>query len=181
VARVLSRSFRPRGPRRQTDWALGLVSSAYVNIPAASKVLITRFTAAQMAAVAPGTIVRVRGMLSIKSDQVAAREEFQGAVGLGFVNETAGALGVTGIPGPCGGGAGEVLYDGWLYHQFFQQMFELGTAVGFDSQGSTNYVIDSKAMRKFDGDVSLVFIAQNINAANGFDLSAQFRILVKAG
>ncbi len=153
-------------------------AAAFTNIPAASKVLLARFTAAQLLDQAPGTLIRTRGLLSVKSDQVVAREDYEGAFGCAFVNETAGALGVTAIPGPSTAGS---IFDGWFVYQHFTGMLEFGTAVGFDGRAVNHFPIDSKAMRKFDADESLVIMAENENAGNGCDLAFQARFLIKAG
>jgi len=165
-----------RTSRRQTDWAFVFLSTSSTNIAGTTKTLLSSISSANLAGIAPATIVRTRGIVTVKSDQVAAREEYNGAMGLGFVNETARALGATGVPGPTTLAA----WDGWFVHQFFHQMFELATGASIDCQGATSYVIDSKAMRKFTDDVGLVLVAEN-SGSNGFDISISLRLLVKAG
>ena len=165
-----------RGVKRATDWQLATLSSGYVTVAANSKVLIASIGSSALAGISPATIVRTRGMLSVASDQSAAPEAQIGGFGVGFVNEVARALGVTALPGP----VNEALWDGWFVHQFFQQRFEELSQVGFDTTGAIQYVIDSKAMRKFESDEGLVFMVEN-NATTGFQVALQLRLLVKAG
>jgi len=164
--------------RRQTDWAITVQTLAYVTIAAASKVLLTSFDAASLRGIAPATIIRTRGVLSIRPGAASTNQEQLGAFGVAFVNETAGALGVTAIPGPGTNGT----FDGWFVHQYYAgNSFDVGgggveylpiAAFGFD--------IDSKAMRKFTEDVNLVVMAENLGSAD-HRLAIHLRFLVKAG
>ncbi len=164
--------------KRLTDWAISFTTASLVTVPVASKVLLASVTAAQLAILGPATVVRTRGRILILSDQTAGSERQFGAIGLGFVNETARALGVTALPGP----SSLALWDGWFMHQFIAQAFTFGTAVGFMTQGQGfGYEIDSKAMCKFDTDDGLVLMAENSSASDGFSAAVSLRILIKAG
>ncbi len=174
MARRLSPQRFSRGVKRAVDWDLSFSSIARTNIPAGTKVLLGSITAAALDGVAPATIVRTRGVLNVLSDQSAATEDQMGAIGLAFVNEVARALGVTGLPGP----DSDFGYD-WFWWQGVAQTQRLATAVGFENAG-VQYVIDSKAMRKFDGGSGLVLMVENVGST-GFDVSVQIRILIKAG
>jgi len=69
MARRVVRSFR-RGPRKATDWSASAVITAELNVPAASAVLDESFTP-----IAGGeTLIRTRGMLGFRTDQVSADE-----------------------------------------------------------------------------------------------------------
>ena len=114
-ARVIQRQFRSVS-KRATDWAFSATSSAEINIPAASKVLLALFIPASFVGLTPSTIIRTRGRFDIGSDQEAASEVQIGAFGIGIVSETAGGVGVTAVPGP----DNDPLWDGWFVHQFFQ-------------------------------------------------------------
>ena len=94
---------------------------------------------------------------------------------MALINETARALGVTAIPGP----GTDSLYDGWFVHQFVMQKLIRASGVGF-TEGQV-YEIDSKAMRKFEGDEGLVFMVENNSPTDGFDIIVGLRILIKAG
>jgi len=174
--RIAGRTFQ-RGPRRQTDWALSAISVDSVNVPAASKVRLAFFLPAALSVSAPATLIRTRGVFHITSD-VQVSERQLGAFGIAFVNEVAGALGVTAIPGP----ATDALFDGWFEHQYIMQRQLLtGTGANLESDAGKQYVIDSKAMRKYDTDSSLVVMVENIHASHAFDITFGIRFLVKAG
>ena len=169
------RSRFPQRTRRQTDWALGLHFAAPVNIPANSKVLLTAFNPVTLTNHAPGTIVRTRGIVSIVTDNAGASEEQFGGLGCRFVSATAAALGVTALPGP----VSDFLDDEWFVLESFIQQTQLATAVG-EVRGR-QYIIDSKAMRKFGSDVALVVMAENGHATEAFQLGIALRFLIKAG
>ena len=84
---------------------------AAVAIPAGTKVLVARFTAAQILgfAGAQSTIVRERGMFGWATDQVAVDETQTGAVGFAIVSEIAAAAGAASVPGPFT----DASWDGW--------------------------------------------------------------------
>ena len=161
--------------RRQTDWALGVSSIGDTAVAAGTKVLISSFPAATLTNFAPGTIVRTRGIISVLTDQIATSELILGAFGVAFVNETARALGVSAIPGP----HTDPLFDGWFVHQYIMDRLLLADATG--QIVGVRFIIDSKAMRKFDSDTGLVVMVENGNASFGFNISVGLRFLVKAG
>ena len=114
-------------------------------------------------------------MVSIITDNAANSEEQFGGLGCRFVSATAAALGVTALPGP----VTNFLDDEWFVLQPFIQQTQLATAVG-EIRGR-QYIIDSKAMRKFGGDVALVVMAENGHASDAFQLGIALRFLIKAG
>ncbi len=179
MARFRRQNVGRAGPKRLTDWSLGVLSTGFVAIAAQTKVLLVSFSSAALAVDAPATIIHTRGIIAIASDQIVATEDQVGAFGIAFVNETARALGVTAIPGP----GTDSLYDGWFVHQQFAQhfMFAAGTERAFDARGATQYVIDSKAMRKFESDEGMVVMLENTDANDGFLASVSLRFLIKAG
>ena len=130
-----------------------------------------------MATLAPATIVRTRGQLGVGAAIRSSTQAQFGAFGICFVSEVARALGVTAIPGP----ATDALWDGWFVHQFFTQLLSVTTDVGISPDFFTQYVIDSKAMRKFDGDATGLVIMLENTGANAFDTSLGLRFLLKAG
>ena len=133
-----------RFPTRRTPnrtWA-GFSSAAFANVPAATKVLIGGFTLSN-----PGideTVLRVAGMLSVTSDQIAASEAQIGAFGMIVVNDLAVAAGAASIPGPITDRSD----DGWFVYVPFVNQFTLASAASFDAVGSLNLEIASKAKRK---------------------------------
>ncbi len=169
-------SFRGRGSvRRQTDWGISIKTSATVPIAAATKVLVISIPAVALGLVGPGTIVRTRGYVSVGTDQLGGSEDQIGAFGFAFVNEQARAAGAASIPGPFT----NQNFEGWFVHGAFGQSYFVQTAVGFNANIAQRYEVDSKAMRKYDEDLGLVFMVENGHATNGFNILANFRFLIK--
>ena len=165
-----------RGKKRLVAWDICSVPTGVSNLAAATKAIAVRVPSSTMQDIAPGTIVRTHGKLLITTDQTAASEEQIGAIGFGFMNDVAGALGVTGLPGP----ASECAWGGWFLHQFFSQGFKFGTAVAFINNG-VEYVLESKGMRKFGADEEMIVVIENFHATTSFNFALSFRMLVKAG
>ena len=172
MARRRSRGFVRTGPRRQTDWQFGFISSSFVTVPASSKVLLASIAGSLLDVNAPSTIIRTRGILTITSDQTGAVEEQLGAVGLTLVSDAALSVGVTAIPGPIS----DFGWDGWFLHQFFADENLAGS-----NQSRMTFELDSKAMRKYTGDDALVLMAENSHATHGLQVAIFLRILIKAG
>ncbi len=149
-------SFRPASKKRQTEWSLCSISTGYSTIAASSKVLMVVFPAAMLSPESPATIVRTRGVLSIRPVETAIDRTLVGAVGFGIVNTVAGALGITALPGP----SAQCSWAGWFVWQTFIEQFFITTDVGWDF-ASKSFTIDSKAMRKFKEDEALVVVIEN--------------------
>jgi len=97
------------------------------------------------------TVVRTRGLFSaFLRSATAVGDGFFGAVGIGIVTQKSFAIGSTAMPGPLT----EVDWEGWLFHSFFD--IRAVTATIADGVNAVKTVlqmeIDSKAMRKFEGD-----------------------------
>ncbi len=126
--------------------------------------------------VEPFTIIRTRGFLGYGSDQSAATEFMIGAYGVGIVTETARAAGVASVPGPLS----NPLWDGWFVYGTFGSEVKFGTNVGVEPQWYSRQEIDSKAMRKLDGDdEDVVLVVENDHATNAFDILFNLRFLAK--
>ncbi len=164
------------GSKRQTSWDICVVPTGFTALAAGTKAIAFAVTAAILEEKTPATVIRSHIMLAIQTDNVGASEEQIGAFGLGFVNVVAGALGVTGLPGP----AADCGWGGWFAHQFFTQTFLFVSGVGVDPQRATQYNIDSKAMRKFEGDETLVAVVENFGTF-GIEFAVSARLLLKAG
>ena len=174
-----ARVVRTRRSQRLTEWLLGFVSTDTTTIPASSKVLLASIPGTALDAFSPATIIRTRGSVYVGSDQSAADEVQVGGLGLTFVSETAQAAGVASLPGPIT----QFGWEGWLWYQMFAQLGTRNTGGGTITRlsGGQVYEVDSKAMRKFTSDQSLVLVAENSHAAMGLVVMVQLRILVKAG
>ena len=155
-----------RAPRRQTQWG-GTTSgqTSETALAAATSVLFSRFTAATLE-VFPGTpltVVRNRGLFSVRSDQIVQTEMGHGAFGMAVVSEDAAAAGIASVPTPITNSD----WDGWMVWQPFAFGLVFSSAVGFDNNPYQRYDYDSKAMRKLNDNESLIFVVENQDAGSG--------------
>ena len=160
--------FRRSGSRPNRGWSATLESTV-TSVGASNKVILASFANNVAADL---TILRVVGGVAVASDQSAAVEVQQGAVGMMIVTDIAFAAGAASVPGPVTDAAD----DGWFVHQFFGQQSSLVATM----PNSVWYPIDQKAKRIVDstGQV-IVLMGENINASNGLTLFFQIRILTQ--
>ena len=173
MARLVSRTVRGSAPKRFTTWG-AVQSTEFVVMPASSKIFVASFSAAGLANLARSTLIRVRGLITIRSDQQVAIEEASGAFGVAVVTETARALGVTALPDPVADAAG----DYWQTWQAWTAPPLMGAvASGSPSPSQMQYVIDSKGQRKLADLDAIVLMASNIHATHGAEIALQLRFL----
>ena len=163
---------RSQGSRPNRSWA-ATVGTTEVTIPAASKVLIGSF--ALSVSSIDETVLRTRGMIAVRSDQIATTELQLGAFGMIRVTDVALAAGVASVPGP-GTDASD---DGWFVWQPIDQAFILNTAVGFDSVGFVQYPIDSKSKRIIQEGEVVAIVCENTHATQGFKIVVSLRMLTQ--
>ena len=162
-------SMRRSGSRPNRSWS-GSFATAYVVVPAASKVLLGVLATTVQA---DQTILCCVGGVSVSSDQAAAIEDQIGAIGLIIVTDIAGAAGIASVPAPITD-AGD---DGWFVHQSFAQA---QSRVHTGGPTSTWYPIDSKAKRIFSSTgLNIAIVAENVHATNGMEVAVMLRILTQ--
>jgi len=171
MARRISRTPFVRGKPRSNVWiGLGL---ARVTVAAATPTLLATLNAGALG-LRPFTVVRTHLLFQVISDQVAASEIIQGALGMQVVTETAAAAGVASLPTPLT----ETDADFFVYQPWFNALTIL-SAVGFEEstgQGAS-WTVDSKSMRKVGTDDDVAVTIEN--RALGYDVSLEGRMLVK--
>jgi len=173
--RIVGRSGRvfTRGgsTRRETAWLfIDVVESTLAGAPTA--VLQGSLNGAALA-LRPFTIIRVRGVLQMRSDQIAARETYGVALGFAVVSDQATAIGVTAVPTPITDRGSDMFF-------VFEEM--LGSAIGDVATGTSQNIgwqkeIDSKAMRKVDIGQDLAITVEN--EINGVVVTFAGRMLIK--
>ena len=169
---AIRRNFSgPRGARRATEWT-GTLEAAVTFSGVAAGVKSILLTADQLA---PSTIVRTRGIVTVKSDQFAATEDQIGALGVGVVTTTAAGIGATAVPGPMSDESSDIFY----VFEMFGNTFRLGSQVGFDPMNGITREIDSKAMRKVDNEETLVVVWENGTNGNATSVLVNLRTLFK--
>jgi len=165
MARPRGRQFAS-GARRLTQW-IGPALQGYVNVADAGATLIASAPFDEAA-----TIVRTRGMVSIRPQSAAASADFVGAIGIGTVSSEALGVGVTAIPEPFT----DADWGGWYVWRSFGYRNDFDDATGvqlFD----WGFEVDSKAMRKVGSNESLVMVAESFTGA--YSVSMAVRTLVK--
>ena len=162
-----------QGQRRESLWLAG--SWVTSTILSNAVVLITSLNAAALA-LRPFTIVRTRGWLALRSDQVANTEGQAVVYGNIVVSETAVTAGVASVPTPIT----EAQADFHVYEQL-TAAFVISSAVGIDAAAGTQKPYDSKAMRKVDLGEDLIEVAEvpATGISEGVLLRTFNRILIK--
>ena len=150
------RFVRPK-PRTKMWIGFGVGSTS---ISGNSATLIATLSAGALL-LRPFTILRTRGIIAYRSDQVAASENPFGTFADLVVTDTAAALGITAIPDP-----GSDPESRWWVFQELHSHFRLLSSVGFESvQGSGHvFTIDDKAMRKVGPDEDVAGVASQLSA-----------------
>jgi len=169
MARRFPRSVVTR-QRRATQWLQSAIDTGSTSLAAGAAVLDQSFAFGEKA-----TIVRTRGRLWVKSDQIASTEEPFGAIGLAVVTDQAFAIGVTAVPTPIT----DASSDNWFLWEPWQASMVAATQVGFSGDSWTGYELDSKAMRKVDDGDTVVVVLENTSGAHGCEFIVTFRMLVK--
>ncbi len=171
---VTRRSFRGASvQRRKTIW-IGIVATTNaVNGPNGT-LLFGGLNAAGLA-LRPFTIVRVRGMMHMSSDQEVSDELQQIALGLAVVSDQALAAGVASVPTPFA----DLASDLWFSHNMLMTEFLLGTAVGFSGDFGVTGEFGSKAMRKVAVGEDLAIVAETSSLSSGTLFQKAGRMLVK--
>jgi len=171
------RSGFPARSRRTTAWGLG-PQERDGNFSATGSAL---WSSGSQTTLGKVTIVRTRGIVhAVCNVADAAGAGFAGAHGIALVTTAAFDVGVTAVPTPIT----EQDWDGWLWHSFFDVRSVTATIADGVNGVSVNSLIeiDSKAMRKFDEDMTLVGVTEVVESTNAqLEVQADVRLLVKLG
>ena len=157
--------------RREMVWLDTIVASVTLASPSAVA-LVTTLNAAALAA-RPFTVVRSRGFLQVKSDQIAAQETFQVGYGQIVVTDIASAAGVASVPTP----EVEVASD-WQTYQWAAGALGFVTGAGIWNDGIF-VEFDSKAMRKVDQGDDLIEVVEASSVSLGATVKIFNRTLIK--
>jgi len=158
----------PQSSRRKTTWG-GIHSLAYTTIAAGTNVLLAFFSAAGLVNVPRSTLIRVRGVVSVRSDQSIGVEAPMGAFGIALANENARVAGAASLLGPITDSSA----DEW---QTWQGLFPPGL-VTTNMSDVREYMIDSKGQRKLSDLESIVVMVENASATIGMEIAVQLRFL----
>ncbi len=157
--------------RRETLW--GFLSTAETTLGGAPTAAVVNSLNAAGLALRPFTVVRVRGVLQVRSDQVASIETYGVDFGMAVVSDQAVAIGVTAVPTPLTDKGSDL----WFV---YEQMF--GTQTGNANTGNVQQVgfskeFDSRAMRKVEEGQDVIAVVEN--EINGVIVVSSGRFLIK--
>ena len=165
--RVLTRGRGRAAPRRKTTWVRSTLPAGVNALASGTTAFDQQLVSLTSFGFDEVTLVRTRGYLFVQSDQVAAREEAFGALGMCVVKDPAAAVGGTSLPGPLT----EMGDDIWFLWQPW--------ACDHDTLGNQAYsmVFDSKAQRKFVPGETIVVQMENSASGFGVEYELWFRML----
>ncbi len=165
------RVFRGGRSVRESLW-LFVTETSTALAAANTAVLINSLNAAALA-LTPFTVVRTRGIWSVRSDQTAATEQQMVGLGSAVVSSQASAIGVTAVPTPMT----DLGSDLWYMIELWASTFVVNSAIGTEVYQSKAY--DSRAMRKVEEGQDLVFVLENSSVTLGTTVLHVARSLIK--
>ena len=152
------RTVVTRGHKRSVKVWLGPAEQGYVAVADNTKVLLASTGGFGLGSA--GTIIRTRGLLSIRPTTEGTSVSIDGAFGIAIVSATALGTGITAIPGPFT----DSDWSGWFVHQFFAMRYSVATNASVQVV-SRDVEVDSKAMRKVAGDEAIVLVGESRQGA----------------
>ena len=169
----MARRFVPRPAtrtqRRKTVW-IGTANTVHVNVGSTLSLIHSSFDPSSLSMLAP-TVARVRGLLRVAPQVWTADLDYSGAFGLAIVSDEAFVAGAASIPRP----HDDDDWGGWILHGYYSGHIE-AMAVDAGSLLQTQYVLDSKAMRKVEINETLVWMIESQAAA--VTVALQARVLM---
>ena len=158
-----------RSTRRLSTWLQ--FNNVSTTITAGGGTLIFTLNATALA-LWPFTVVRSHFELELLSDQAAAIESQAASFGIAVVSSESSGAGVTALPTP----ATDMGSDLWFVHK---NLYADESVLTDRTRPSTKVSIDSKAMRKVNGDQDVVVLAELNAGASGFIINITGRMLIK--
>ena len=167
---VVRGRIRGGGNRRKTAWIASSIPVGVNALASGATSFDQQFVASTAFPNSEVTVVRTRGQLYVQSDQVAAREECFGAMGMIMVRDPAAAVGGASLPGPLT----EAFDDGWFVWEPWACSKSSGDGDALVHAAS----FDSKAQRKFRGGDTIVVMVENSASGFGVEFELNFRMLM---
>ena len=159
--------------RRETLWFD--ITEGETTVASANTAVILNALGAAGLALRPFTVVRTYLNWHIRSDQIAAVEEYQAAIGCCVVSDQASAIGVTAVPTPFT----DLSSDLWFVHGIMANQILFSSAIGIQANSGVSKDIDSKAMRKVEDGQDLITVTEASSISAGYVLIHGGRSLIK--
>ncbi len=168
---------RGRGSnRRLTAWSEGTGSTSPTRLDSNSAGFLGQAITGNVEGL---TVIRVRGYLrAIILSTAGANDGFAGAMGIGIASVAVVTAGASSVPTPLT----EQDSENWLYWRAFSLQTVTSTITDGVNSSSVflDYVVDSKAMRKFPSDLALYAMVEVVeNGTSTMDVWHDSRVLVK--
>ena len=152
------------------------ISESRTTLASANTAVLIAVGNAALLALRPFTIVRTRLFFGVSSDQAAASQNWDVALGAAIVSDQASAIGITAVPTPFT----DLGSDLFFLHEIQANRFVFVSGVGFDPNGAPlGRPVDSKAMRKVNDDQDVAFVLENSSLSNGTTVYVAGRMLIK--
>ncbi len=173
--------------RRSTDWQFATgVPSGLISVASGAQAVLGSVAIGEGAGL-PGTLVRIRGNVHIEIAAETAAQTMQlFGVGVGLFDDRALAVSpaaAVGLPRP----VSDTDSEKWMWIDFgFLGTYDLGFALPNEGDGtgrrlSIDIPVDSKAKRKWDENLTLVWLCENLaidGAATELDVAVMGRMLI---
>ncbi len=160
------RGFRHQRSSRLTQW-IGPADQAYITVATTVAGIISSVSFEE-----PVTVMRARGMFSLKVTDPSTDENIVGAVGMAVVSTEAFTAGVASVPEPYT----DADWGGWFVWRSFGYGWDVTTDIG-RQWSSRDFEIDSKAMRKVSPNETVIIVVESVVGA--IDVLPAIRMLVK--
>ncbi len=169
------RGFVTRGRRQVRDTLWFGMAETVTTIASANGAAIMLSLNAAALALRPFTIVRTVGYFAVRSDQTAANEIYDAAVGYAVVSDQSVAIGVTAVPTPWT----DLGSDLWFVHQMKMDRFMFISGIGVENSQVRGWQYESKAMRKVENGQDVIVVGESSSLGNGCVIHYAARMLIK--
>jgi len=173
MARNFTRGRGRLGARRETQW-VAIAETQTALAGANSALLFTGLTAALLG-MRPFTIIRTRGVMHIRSDNVAADETYGGGLSFAVVSDQALAIGVTAVPTPMTDRDSDLFF---VFEEMYSRQ-EVFTSVGVESTVGEFKEWDSKGARKVEEGQDVAIVIEAGSLSSGVTMIKAGRMLIK--
>ncbi len=176
TVRRSGRVFRGGRSRRESLWFTRAGSNNTL-AAASTATILTSLNAAALA-LRPFTVVRVRGVLRMRSDQVALQETQDVAYGCAVVSDQAVGVGVTAVPTPATDDGSDLWY---VYQRILNDLVRDVAGAGAGPLRPIGQFIefDSRAMRKVEDGQDMIEVAETSSVSSGASIQSYARFLIK--
>jgi len=150
------------GSKRQVTW-VGPADQDVIAIASGASAIVASFSPFSGASMHKPTVIRTRGVVSVRPQSFSGDLGLGGAWGVCIVSDEAFAAGAGSIPRPFD----DAGWDGWFVWQAFTGRFDVTTDVGRVGFANTSIThdIDSKAMRKVSDNETVVLMCESQTGA----------------